>query len=139
MQLNIIIIMNTLPPELILTIFDNLSIPDKRVFIRISKTYNNITKQSMSKVKFIIFIPEHDTNWNLYYVFWCVCDTLIDFKRCLMEYLDTKYMKGYEIIFKRDNFKPQGPRFNHEFIIEDTIINVPDKILDSKVIDKIEK
>ncbi len=116
--------MNTLPNELILVIFDILSIPDKRVFIRVSKTYNNITKQSMNKVKYVIFRPANDDNYNFRYHVWCMCDTLIDFKRRLMEYLDTKHMKGYKIIFNRDNFKPKGPRFKHEFIIEDTIINI---------------
>ncbi len=115
--------MNSLPNELILTIFDNLSIPDKRVFIRTCKTYYNITKQSMSKIKYVICKSNYDRDGFICHDYWCICDTLIDFRRCLVEYLNTQGIKKEYVIIKRTNNKMRGVIKKHEFIIEETIVN----------------
>ncbi len=115
--------MNTLPNELILTIFDNLSIPDKRVFIRTCKTYYNITKQSMSKIKFVIFKSIHDSLGYIFHDFWCICDTLIDFRMRLEEYLDTQDTKDYAIVKRNNHNNLRGAMSKHEFVIENTVIN----------------
>ncbi len=115
--------MDTLPNELLLIIFNNLSIPDKRVFIRTCKTYYNITKQSMSKIKYVIFKSTNENQSFMRHDLWCICDTLIDFRMCLAEYLNVKNVKKYFIIVKKSS-----PRLiqwipQHEFIIEETMIN----------------
>ncbi len=115
--------MNTLPNELILLIFDNLSIPDKRVFIRISKIYNNITKQAMNKVKYMIFKSTRDSMGYIFHDYWCICDTLIDFKMRLVEYLDTQVTKDYAIVKRNNYYNYRRVIYKEEFVIEDTIIN----------------
>ncbi len=116
--------MNTLPNELILTIFDNLSISDKRIFIRISKTYFNTTKQSMSKIKYVIFKSTNGDHGFIVHNLWCVCDTLIDFRICLDEYLTTQSDNNKKYIITKKNKNILRPfKGIHEFIIEETIIN----------------
>ncbi len=115
--------MNTLPNELVLLIFDNLSIPDKRIFIRTCKTYNNITKQSMNKIKYVIFKSTNADGNFMRHDFWCICDTLIDFRMRLAEYLVVQNIEKYYVIFKKSSPRLRTWIRLHEFTIEETIVN----------------
>jgi len=116
--------MQTLPDELILEILNVISdTKDKRSFIRTCKTYHNITKHEMSKIKYVISKGTYDLHGAIYYKFWCICDTLIDFRNCLHEYLDKQTNTDYEIIKERDDFMLRGCIMKHRFVIEETIIN----------------
>jgi hypothetical protein len=125
--------MDTLPNEIKLLIFDCIyNIKDKRNFTRTCKTYQTITKDKMRKIKYIIFKSEYDSGGVIIYNFWCICDTLIDFRQCLTKYLHEQYIKTHTthfkkeyVIIKRSKEKLRGSDliFEHQFIIEDTIIN----------------
>ncbi len=108
--------MNTLPTELILTIFHNLNIQDKRRFIRTCKTYYIITKKSMGKIKYGISKSEIDAMGLKTNYFWCFCDTLIEFRENLTEYLNNCDIKDYVVI-------DRCPKEKHEFFIEETMLD----------------
>ncbi len=108
--------MNTLPNEIILTIFNYLNIQDKRRFIRTCKTYYIITKKSMCKIKYVISKSNNDGRGVTSHNFWCICDTLIDFRRYLTNYLNNCDTKDYLII-------DRCPTEKHEFIIEETMVD----------------
>jgi len=114
--------MQQLPNELILLIFDNINdINDKRNFIRTCKSYHIITKQKMSKHKFVI-TKEYYTLGGRNTKFWCICDTLINARVCINQFLKYKKVKTYTIIKKKDYYYLSCSGCN-SFIIEETIMN----------------
>jgi len=115
--------MQHLSNELILLIFDNINdIKDKRNFIRVCKTYNILTKQKMSKYKFIISKATNSPYGNsMYYKFWCVCNTLIDFRICLNKFFKDQKGNKYFIDKRREDFNWFG--YSNYFLIEETTVN----------------
>ena len=124
-------LMETLPHEIVLEIFNNIQkITDKRQFLRTCKTYNNITKQLMSKIKYALFDVYCDGEGEQHYNLISICDKLDDCKQCMIKfqkkYSNKVFNKNnyYAILTRRennDNAFDQYPRKG--FIIEEMVMN----------------
>ncbi len=123
--------MDTLPNDMILTIFDNINlIQTKRNFARTCKSYNNITKQLMNQVKYCVFDVYCDNEGDQHYNLICICNTFDDCRQCMFKF-QQKYSKiplnkknYYAIIGKRDDNVSAFDKYPKKgFIIEEMISN----------------
>jgi len=123
--------MDTIPLDIIPIILNFINnIPDKHNFIRTCKTYNNITKQLMSKIKYALFDVYCDGEGEQHYNLISICDKLDDCKQCMIKfqkkYSNKVFNKNnyYAILTRRennDNAFDQYPRKG--FIIEEMVMN----------------
>lgn len=125
--------MNYVPNDMILLIFDNITTTlDKRNFTRTCKTYNNITKQLMANIKYIVFkITATPNNYPKYDLI-SVCDTLNDCHKHIISLNYKIKYPAFKSMNKENNYTIMIQRSKNKnliyypgagFIIEEIIIN----------------